>query len=157
MRKKAGRKNIFAASAILWSSICWGQETLVADIPFQFRTPAGHSPAGHYEIVAGSGATRSVTTLHNLNTRKAVLTLPGVHLYSRKSALANSARLTFRCTASDCALIEIWPGGGNDGWLFIQAQEPAQRKIETARISVPAFASNKEKTDSEVILKQDVR
>jgi hypothetical protein len=142
MEKKICRRVLLAAGVMLCSSISWGQQRLIANIPFEFRSPAGDMKAGHYEIVAGDGANGNITRFRNLDSKKAVLMLSGGRTDSHEDVSASTANLLFRCNGSDCALIEIRPGNGDSRWWFKQPKKPLERKIEMATITIPALTSD---------------
>jgi hypothetical protein len=142
MGKIVGRQILLAACVVFCSSISWGQQKLIANIPFEFRSPAGHLPAGHYEVVAGNDPTRAVTIFRNLDSKRSVLMLSGGRTDSSKAG-SDAAKLTFECRDSDCSLAEIWPGYRSSGWWFIQPQKPIERKLEMATVDVPLIASNR--------------
>ena len=66
VEKKLRRRVLLVAGVMLCSSTSWGQQRLIANIPFEFRSPAGDMSAGHYEIVAGDGANGNLTRFRNL-------------------------------------------------------------------------------------------
>jgi hypothetical protein len=142
MQKKLRRRVLLAAGVMLCSSISWGQQRLIANIPFEFRSPAGDMKAGRYEIVAGDGANGNLTRFRNLDSKKAVLMLSGGRTDDHDDLSAGTAKLLFRCSGSDCALIEIRAANGDSGWWFNQPKKPLERKIEMATVTIPALASN---------------
>jgi hypothetical protein len=142
MQKKLRRRVLLAAGVMLCSSISWGQQRLIANIPFEFRSPAGDMKAGHYEIVAGDGANGNLTRFRNLDSKKAVLMLSGGRTDGQEDGSATVARLLFRCNGSDCALMEIRPGNGDSGWWFKQPKKPFERRIEMATVTIPALVSD---------------
>jgi hypothetical protein len=136
-------RKLFLATGLLVSSISWGQHRVVANIPFDFTTPSGRLPAGHYEIVAGVGGSANVVKWRHEESKKSVLMLSGGPVYNLNTSSANPAQLVFHCGDSGCSLCEIWPGNGGDGWWFIQPRKRSELKTQVATVSVPATAPNK--------------
>ena len=131
---------------LLGSSVCWGQQRVIANVPFDFTSSAGRLPAGHYDIVAGLGGNPNITKLLHQESNKSVLILSATRLENPNSSSPKPAQLVFHCSDSGCSLSEIWPGNGTDGWYFIQSHKQSGPKTQVAAVSVAAATLNKAST-----------
>jgi hypothetical protein len=148
MTRMVDRKILLATGMLLGASVCWGQHRLVANVPFDFATPAGHLPAGHYDIVAGLGGNAKITKLRHEESKKSILMVSGPSMYGQNNGLSEKSRLVFRCDGSDCSLAEIWPGGGADGSSFAQPRKRSELTARVATVTVAALEPNKATTAS---------
>ena len=104
----------------------YGQNRLVANVPFPFRTIAGVQQAGQYAVVHDG----DITKLENLATRNA--TWVGIGVLDGKNQ-PNAPRLVFTCgNESGCALTGVRIADGRE-WRF---QAPKLKSSEEARVAV---------------------
>jgi len=106
MKSIANRLFLFAAAALSVGTVAYGQTTVIADVPFAFRTPGGASSAGHYTVRFEN----NIGHLSNRETGRSTLTL-GYRLSANRAA-ATAPRMVFRCGAAGCQLSEIWTANG---------------------------------------------
>ena len=140
---------LLTAALTLSAAAAYGQNQVVANIPFSFRTIAGVQPAGHY-AVSHEG---EVTKLRNLDSGKASLAGIGVPDDNDRS---KPAQLVFTCgSQSGCALTSVRLADGRS-WshearhlkpseearvavIYLESKQaelyPSQRRVKTARVS----------------------
>jgi hypothetical protein len=131
MKTKLNSLLLAAAGLTLSVAAAYGQNKIVAEVPFSFRTAAGVQDAGKYSI-SQEGV---VTKLVNEETRRASLLGIGVPEETHSHA---QPQLVFLCgSESGCALRSVTIEDGRS-WSF---KTPRLKAEETARIAVVHFES----------------
>jgi len=134
MKSRLNSLLIAAAGLTLSAAAAYGQTTVVANVPFSFRTPAGMQPAGQYQIAPATND-GSIAVLKNMETGRSTLTGIGS---PNGNPNDKTARLVFRCgSESGCALSEVKMGDGR-GWTY---KTPHLKPSETERVAVIYFES----------------
>lgn len=106
MKTIANRLIVFAASAIAFGTVAFGQSRMTAEIPFAFHTVSGSLPAGTYEIRETQlGGNAHVVFLRNTVTHKG--TLAGTPVYNEYRKSASGAVVEFVCDGRNCSLSAI--------------------------------------------------
>ena len=106
MKTIANRLIVFAASAIAFGSVAFGQTRMIAEIPFAFHTVSGTLPAGNYEVRETSvGAASHVVLLRNTASQKSAFAGNPTYNAYRKSA--TGPVLEFVCVERSCSLKAI--------------------------------------------------
>jgi hypothetical protein len=103
--------SMFAAAALAAVAGSASAQMLKAEVPFAFRASGQLMQPGSYQVVRLQTSNAVIFSLYNRETDTAVL-LSG---YDRRDpakewAKAGTAKLAFSCTASRCALRELWTG-----------------------------------------------
>jgi hypothetical protein len=129
MMTKLNSLLITAAGLTLSSIAAYGQNHIVANVPFSFRTAAGVQPAGQY-VIAPTGYDAVAMTLKNAETGKSSILGLGTPNGVEKQ---NSPRLVFLCgNESGCALTGVVAADGR-GWTY---KAPRLKPSETERVAV---------------------
>jgi hypothetical protein len=106
MKTIANRLIVFAASAIAFGTVAFGQTRMTAEIPFAFRTVSASLPAGNYEVRETSvGASFHMMSLWNTATQKGVFV--GNPIYNPYRRAASGTQLEFVCMDRKCSLKAI--------------------------------------------------
>jgi hypothetical protein len=120
---------MIAAGALCLAAGIAGAQTLQVEIPFGFRVAGTALPAGSYRVVADTQKSGTeVLTLTSRDTQRSVLTVPA----STGEQPGNSPALTFECSGSACALVQVAPG---DGGAY-RLSTPSLGKDGNTRIAV---------------------
>jgi hypothetical protein len=100
-----------AAAALMVAAGVAGAQTIKAEVPFGFRAAGTVLPAGSYRVspTHQSGGILAVT-LRNEDTNQSVITVPYAHDAQKTGDAPVS--LTFECSGTDCALVQMAPGSG---------------------------------------------
>ena len=133
--KKTLNTLFVAAAGVVLSAAAFGQEAIVANVPFSFHTLAGVNAAGRYTVIQE----RDVTKLLNTDTGKTRIVGIGIpDNYEQGKA----PRLVFVCgEESGCALQSVRIADGRS-WTF---KAPHLKPNEAERLAVIYFGS----TDAE--------
>jgi hypothetical protein len=117
---------LVTAALTLSAAAAYGQNQVVANIPFSFRTVAGVQPAGQYAVSHEGEATK----LRNLDSGKASLAGIGVPEDNDQS---KPAQLVFTCGSdTGCALTSVRLADGRS-WSH---KAPRLKPSEEARVAV---------------------
>jgi hypothetical protein len=135
-------KLFLGACVALFGNIAWGQNLLIGTIPFSFRTAGTSLPSGKYEILTGLGSMRDVARVYNVESKKAILVLFNGPIYPPVNASIKPARLIFNCGPAGCALSEVWPGGGANGWRLPKPKAGSAANTQVATVTLPMLAAN---------------
>ncbi|PYT15524.1 MAG: hypothetical protein DMG59_13520 [Acidobacteria bacterium] len=114
-----------AVAVTLGVTAAYGQENMIANVPFSFRITGAELPAGKYTVAPLSSG--STIQFRNVETGKGAFVLVQ---NSAKSANQNP-RLIFRCGGSGCSLASLW-FSADRGWEFSQ---PRVKDIEKERLA----------------------
>jgi hypothetical protein len=125
MKTKINSLLVIAAGFALSAAGAYGQNRVVAHIPFAFHVGGQAQAAGEYSI-AQQGV---VTVLRNADTRKSISTGIGV---PEDNNSRKPPSLTFTCSGGACALTEARLGDGR-AWKY---NAPRPKANEQARIEV---------------------
>ena len=122
---------MIAAAALVVAAGVAGAQTIQAEIPFGFRAAGAAMPAGSYTVSSshlpgGSLAIR----LANADGRHSVITMPYAHNSLKRGSVPVS--LTFECSGTDCALVQMAPGTG-EAYKF---WTPKTEKEGSSRLAV---------------------
>ena len=135
-RKDKTMKNLtmnmmIAAAALVVAAGVAGAQTIQAEVPFGFRAAGKVMPAGSYRVSAShlSGGSLAVT-LRNEDTNHSVITMPYANNIQKKGDTPVS--LTFECSGSDCALVQMAPGNGQNYRFW----RPKTEKDGATRVAV---------------------
>jgi len=108
------------------ATAAYGQNRVIANVPFLFRTIAGVQAAGQYGISQVGG----VTTLQNLETRKA--SFLGIGVPEGVNA-STPPKLEFTCgSESGCALTSVQLADGHS-WRY---KAPLLKPYEVEHVAV---------------------
>jgi hypothetical protein len=100
---------ITAATLALGVSAAYGQNKLVADVPFSFTVAGKTLPAGHYEVIDRSAQSGSpVIAVSNVKSSNSAVVMGTSRLYTADMTGNTASRLTFGCRASGCYLKQVW-------------------------------------------------
>jgi hypothetical protein len=125
---------ITAAGLALSAGAAYGQNQLIANIPFSFHTPAGVQAAGEYRVTPVS-QDGSVMKLENVDTRHAAVTGIGV---PNGNPNDKTPQLVFKCgSESGCSLAAVKMGDGR-GWSY---KAPKLKPSEQERVAVVYLGS----------------
>jgi hypothetical protein len=105
MKNIANRMIVFAASALAFGTVAFGQTRMVAEVPFAFHTVNGTLPAGTYEVREMSAGVTHVVVLRNTGTEKSAFA--GNPTYNAYRKAANGPVLEFACSGHECSLRAI--------------------------------------------------
>ncbi|HLH43692.1 MAG TPA: hypothetical protein VKV74_11930 [Bryobacteraceae bacterium] len=131
MKTRLNSLLLTAAGLTLGVAAAYGQDKIIANVPFEFRTASGIQAAGLYSI-AQAGVT---TTLVNQATGATSLLGIGTPEDANTKAIP---KLVFVCgSESGCALTSVTLADGRS-WSF---KAPHLKPAETARIAVVHFES----------------
>ena len=99
-----------AAVALACAAGLASAQSMKAEVPFAFQASGRAMPAGAYNLsIARSIGGTPVFRLLNTDVKRPVLAMTnGPHDSGNSSD--RSAKLVFRCSAADCALVQIWTG-----------------------------------------------
>jgi hypothetical protein len=143
-------KLLLGATVALFGNIAWGQQMLIANIPFGFRTAGTTLPSGKYEIVTGLGTSTDMARLYNVESKKAILVVFNGPVYQPVNGSTKPARLVFRCGEAGCALAEVWPSSTSQGWRLHQPRISSRPQEELSTVTLPMLAANKQGSDARV-------
>jgi len=105
------KKMTIAAAAMVVAVGVAGAQTINAEVPFGFRAAGTVMPAGSYQVSATHpGGSNPIFKLTNGETNRSVMTLPSANHIQKSSE--PRASLTFECSGTDCALVQVAPGSG---------------------------------------------
>jgi len=106
MKTIANRLIVFAAGAIAFGTVAFGQTRMIAEIPFAFRTVSATLPAGNYEVRETTvGGAAHMVLFWNTATRKGALAgNPTYDIYGRSET---GTVLQFACIEHRCSLKAI--------------------------------------------------
>jgi hypothetical protein len=100
---------MIAAAALTIAAGVAGAQTIQAEIPFGFRAAGTALPAGSYLVKGNYQSGGSlVFRLTNEATNRTVFAMPYANSIQKSGAIS----LTFECTGTDCALIQVAAGSG---------------------------------------------
>jgi hypothetical protein len=106
MKTIANRLIVFAASAIAFGTVAFGQTRMTAEIPFAFRTVSGTLPAGNYEVrETSAGGALHIVSLWNTATQKGAFA--GNPTYNAYRKTSGGTSLEFLCVERNCSLKAI--------------------------------------------------
>jgi hypothetical protein len=125
MKTKINSLLVIAAGFALSAAGAYGQDRVVAHIPFAFNAGGQEQAAGEYSI-AQLGA---VTVLRNADTRNSVWT--GIAVPQENNS-KKPPSLTFTCSGGSCVLTEARLADGR-AWKY---NAPRPKANEEARIEV---------------------
>ncbi|HXB66806.1 MAG TPA: hypothetical protein VNY05_01075 [Candidatus Acidoferrales bacterium] len=126
--KNLTKKMTIAAAALMVAAGVAGAQTLKAEIPFGFRAAGTVMTAGSYRLYEDSSMSTEVFRLINEDTHRSVLTIPYPHNTQQAGGVPT---LTFECSGTDCALVQVAVGNGKTYGLY----KPSLGKGET-RVAV---------------------
>ena len=115
-------------------AVAFGQERVIAKVPFSFRAGESAMEAGNYELAPYSPSSHAALTLRNIDTRKTVAVLVQSPIYGAGRGADTHPRLIFRCASAGCTISQVWTG--IDGW---QLSAPTWTAAEKERIAVVYF------------------
>ncbi len=138
MKTVANRLIVFAASALAFGTVAYGQTRMTAEIPFAFHTATGTMPAGTYSFskLRLNGAENMISVQNTATHRTLSAGMATVDVYRRTDDPARPV-LKFLCLDGDCSLKAIISG---DGSLVYQTPQKSSAK-ETV-VSLPMKLSN---------------
>ena len=128
MNTLTNRIAMFAASAVVLGTLAYGQTTMKADVPFDFRTPSGTLPAGKYLVGNVNSASTVVASLRNADFHHSAYVIGK----PREDQKAGAPALLFRCSADGCDLIGIRSDEGTTSYLV-----KARKNSEVSVIAIP--------------------
>jgi hypothetical protein len=106
MKTIANRLIVFAASAIAFGAVAFGQTRMTAEIPFAFHTARTTLPAGTYEITdLQTGGNHHVVILWNTGSQKG--TFAGNSMYNAYRTAPGRSVVEFACVEDVCSLKAI--------------------------------------------------
>jgi hypothetical protein len=132
---------MFAASAVAFGTMAFGQTQMKAEIPFAFRTPNATLPAGSYLVSEPS--TNGVTRLlqfRNTSTRQAAVAISNPIDLSRTAGAHPS--VLFLCNSDGCTLSAIKTFNGTFNYP-VHNKSAREKEALTLR-SIPLTALNGE-------------
>ena len=97
-----------------------------ASVNFPFRVSTVDMPAGKYDLVQRNGNAGPRFYLRETTSHKQIM----VASWVTAPAKSNAASMTFRCSASNCGLVEIAIG---DGRVY-KTQSPKYTRSESERL-----------------------
>lgn len=130
MKRTLNSTTIAAAALVFGMAATYGQNLMVAKVPFEFKTGSKTLPAGGYRVDEVRGAS-SAHLLRITNGKDGALLSP---LFGALSSQAAAPRLVFACTADSCRLMQIWGAGG------VGAQVSAPKRGRDERTAVVYLA-----------------
>ena len=117
---------LLTAALTVTAAAAYGQNRVIANVPFSFQTIAGVQAAGQYGISQVDG----VTQLENLETRKA--SLLGIGVPEGVNA-GKPPKLVFTCgSESGCALTSVQLADGHS-WRY---KAPRLKQSEVEHVAV---------------------
>jgi hypothetical protein len=114
-----------------------------AKVPFAFNAGGATMPAGNYEITLETAKSTPTVRIYNWETGQGAMMLAPGRVAPDKSLNGNYARLVFLCAGTDCALSEVQPGRGENGYKAMTPKflkELGSNRVggpEVARVVVP--------------------
>jgi hypothetical protein len=124
----------------------WGVQN--AKVPFAFRAGGMEMPAGTYSVEPQIGRATPMFVVRNAETGKSSVVMTPVSVAPDETLEGQQARLVFHCAGTECALAEVQPGLGHDGYkvmgLKFRSDYGANRaaKPEVARVVVTTSVSD---------------
>jgi hypothetical protein len=134
MKSLTNRLVMFAASAVLFGTMAYGQTPMNAAIPFAFRTANATLPAGNYTV---NRVTTATMQLYNKDSGR------GVFVASLPVDWYNTVQkpvLVFACVEQDCTLREIKTGNGT--YTYPETHKTARGREAVSLIGVPLTKRN---------------
>jgi hypothetical protein len=126
MKTKINSLLVIAAGFALSAAGAYGQDRVVANIPFAFQAGGNAQTAGQYAVARSGGA----TVLQNVETGKSVVAGLGIPEGADRN---QHPALVFTCGGeSGCALTEVRMADGR-AWKF---KAPNLKPYEAARVEV---------------------
>lgn len=124
-------KSTFFAIATLFaagtSALAFDANLLKANVSFPFKASTASLPAGSYEVnVSNTNGTPQIL-VRNGESGKAILL---IGRYGLQSASVGHPRLIFKCSGSECGLVEVW-NSDSAGWA---TQSPKFTAAEKERM-----------------------
>jgi hypothetical protein len=116
---------VIAAGFALSAAGAYGQDRIVAHIPFAFQVNGQAQPAGEYSV-AQQGA---FTLLQNADTRESIFAGIGV---PEENNANKPPSLTFTCHSGSCVLTQVRQADGR-AWKY---NAPRPKENEEARVVV---------------------
>ena len=115
-------------------------QSLKADVPFAFATPAGGQiPAGKIEVTdTNSSSAVSAYSLWHVATGKRVIAVAPLSLSRPRNKKAEDAVLLFQCTEGSCALAGIYKSGEQVGHgMRIRTKPATAPATQVAEVWIP--------------------
>ena len=126
MKTKINSLLVIAAGFALSAAGAYGQDRVIANIPFAFQANGKAQAAGQYAVARPGEA----TVLQNIETGKSVVAGLGIPEGSHRN---QRPALVFTCgDASGCALTQVRMADGR-AWKF---NAPSLKPYEAARVEV---------------------
>jgi len=110
MKSIANRLFLFAAAALSFGTAVYGQNILKANVPFEFRSPAGTTSAGQYTVRVGNNGSGYIVQMRDRATGHSSVSI--TNRLDSKTGADIAPRMVFRCTEAACQLSEIWTRDG---------------------------------------------
>ncbi len=123
-----------AAAMTLGAAAAYGQDAMVAKIPFSFRITGAELPAGKYTVAPVMGGRHM--QFRNVETGKSAMVL----VRNRAQSKDGTPRLVFNCGGGNCSLASAF-SGASTGWEF---PAPRVKNLEREVATVYARPSKAE-------------
>ena len=131
MKTKINSLLVITAGFALSAAAAYGQDRVVANIPFAFQAGGKVQTAGQYAVTRQGAA----TVLQNVATRTSVVAGLGI---PEDAGSKQPPALVFTCGGeSGCALTQVRMADGH-AWKF---KAPSLKPYETARVEVVRLAA----------------
>jgi hypothetical protein len=113
-----------------------------AKVPFAFRAGGMDMPAGTYSVERQIGRTTPIFVVRNVETGKSGAVMTPLMVAPDATLEGQQARLVFECAGTECALVEVQPGVGRDGYRVLGVKFRSDygankaAKPEVARVAI---------------------
>jgi hypothetical protein len=142
MKNVANRLIVFAASALAFGTVAFGQNRMTAEIPFAFQTATGTLPAGTYTFTrAKLNGSDHLITVQNVATYQSLSA--GIPMFDDYDKAGKSgASIDFACVAGKCSLKAVRTVSGTMVYLTPRRPRAEEKASPMALVTIPAKVSN---------------
>jgi len=137
MKSLMNRIAIVAAGALMAGTAAYGQEKVVAEIPFAFQMSGFAMPAGNYEVIGRPGGASIIFAFRNLTTGKTGLAANGI--FTANQTPSGTTQLVFACSGPKCALAAVKTSAGARNY-YPTMKLSAREKEELATVEIAVRA-----------------
>lgn len=128
------KSTMIAATLVVGMTATYGQDLIVAKVPFEFTSGAKKLPAGTYRIdtMRGNAPTHIIRMTNGKD---------GVLISAMVAATGNGAaspRLVFACASEACRLTQIWNSDGQG--VIVSAPKRSNERAAVVNLAPSASA-----------------
>jgi hypothetical protein len=141
MKNIANRLIVFAASALAFGTVAFGQTRMVAQVPFAFQTVTGTMPAGTYAFITPRNSAGNLVSVENTSTLHSQNAGFPLFDYYEKAGKRGPS-IDFVCAAGRCSLKAIRTYNGSMVYPTPHRSRDEEKASPLAVVSIPVKVSN---------------